>query len=212
VTDTGIGIAKKHLPRIFDPYFTTKQKGSGLGLSISYSIIRKHSGYIFVESELGQGTTFRVYLPASLRKAEPVAAQDAPIHKGRGRVLVMDDEPMIVDVARAMLAHLGYDVEAAGDGEAALDAWRKARLEGRPFSAVLMDLTIPGGMGGIETVRRLREADPSARAVVSSGYSCDPVMSEFRRYGFRGVVSKPYRLEELSAVLHRVIVEEGELV
>jgi nitrogen-specific signal transduction histidine kinase/CheY-like chemotaxis protein len=201
VEDTGTGIHPEHLPRIFDPYFTTKQKGSGLGLSISYSIIRRHSGYIFVKSELGAGTTFYLYLPASRPEAPRVPKTEPAIPRGEGRVLVMDDEDIVASVAKAMLEHLGYQVEVTRDGAEAIEAWRRAHHGGKPFDALLMDLTVAGGMGGLEAVRRIRDEDPGVRAIVSSGYSSDPVMSQHERYGFCGVATKPYRIDELALVV-----------
>jgi len=204
IEDEGIGISKAHLQKIFDPYFTTKQKGSGLGLAITYSIVRQHGGYIDVESDLGVGTKFSIYLPAS---SANMAAKERPgkeIIGGEGKVLLMDDEEVVRDVAGEMLKHMGYTVEFAKDGIGAIDLYIKARSSGRPFDVVIMDLTIPGGMGGKEAIKRLREIDPSVKAVVSSGYSNDPIMADFRSYGFSGIVAKPYKIEELGRVLDTV--------
>lgn len=205
VKDRGIGIPGAHLSKIFDPYFSTKQKGSGLGLATSYAIIQNHEGTITVESELGIGTRFHVYLPA-LPDA-PVDREDyrERILPGTGNILVMDDEEPIRDILNEMLAQLGYGCESAIDGEEAIRLYRKARESGKPFDAVIMDLTIPGGMGGKECLSRLLEFDPNVKAIVSSGYSNDPVMASFSQYGFCDFVSKPFRLEELSEVLNRVL-------
>ncbi len=202
VQDHGTGIPPENLPRIFDPYFTTKKHGSGLGLASSYSIIRKHDGEIRVESELGRGTVFHIYLPAAegtVRNAtEPVIA---PPMSGRGRILVMDDEEPIRQLITRMLQPLGYRITATPDGTDALREYEEARAKGNPFSAVILDLTVPGGMGGKETMQRLLVLDPDVRAIVSSGYSEDPVMARYREFGFCGVVAKPYRLQELSMAL-----------
>lgn len=208
ISDNGPGIAPANLTRIFDPYFTTKAEGSGLGLATSYSIIRKHHGLIQAESEPGQGTTFIIYLPASATAAPPAAnsatATGAKSSSGRergGRVLFMDDEEVLQELVGAMLAHLGYEVVCAANGEEALARYG----EGAPFDAVIVDLTVPGGMGGYETVQRLRTVDPQVRAIVSSGYSNDPLMTHFQQHGFCGVIAKPYQMAELGKVLQDVI-------
>jgi len=209
VTDRGMGIPPAHLEKIFDPYFTTKQKGSGLGLAMSYSIVRRHGGHISVESSLGQGTSFSVYLPASEKPAEQQAVRRGSVVAGAGKLLVMDDEEMVLDVAAGMLREAGYDVTLANDGNEAVEAFADAFRSGRPFDAVITDLTVPGGMGGEEAVRRMQEIDPGVRAIVSSGYSNNPVMSHYRDYGFRGVVIKPYTVEQLTAAVHDVLNEQG---
>ena len=205
IQDQGTGILPGHLRKIFDPYFTTKQKGSGLGLAICYSIVKKHDGHISVESVLGSGTTFSIYLPASSK--EPARKKDSreePI-RGEGKILVMDDEAIVRDVTGQILKHLGYDVEFAGDGSEAIELYRKAKESGKPFDLVIMDLTVPGGMGGKEAILRLIEIDPDVRAIVSSGYSDNLVMSDFRQYGFKGVVAKPYKIQQLALALHNVL-------
>lgn len=208
IQDQGIGIDRKYLSRIFDPYFSTKRKGSGLGLAIAYSIIKNHNGLITVDSEPGKGTTMTIYLPASqakMAKTEHVSPQ--PV-MGQGRLLVMDDDEIVRTVAVMMLTHLGYDVTESGDGEDAVAYYKKAIEEKRPFDAVILDLTIPGGMGGKETINRLTEIDPNVKAIVSSGYSNNPIMSDFTHYGFAGVVPKPYSLAKLSSVVSSVIADE----
>jgi len=206
VQDNGIGISPKYLPRIFDPYFTTKEKGSGLGLAISRSIIQKHGGHIEVESELNIGTTFTIYLPASDEKSSPQAGPKIVSHnKGNPRVLIMDDEDAIRAVSMESLTFLGYDAESACDGKQMLELYKAAKHKGRPFDAVIMDLTIPGGMGGKEAVEKLLEFDPEAKAIASSGYANDPVMANFRKYGFKGLLVKPYKLEEISKTLNEII-------
>ena len=206
VRDTGTGIAPAHLRKIFDPFFTTKPGGSGLGLASVYSIVKRHDGHVTVESTPGAGTIFRVYLPAS---EQPTPASTprpaAPAASARGRVLVVDDEEALRRTAQRVLSRLGYEVESASDGADALRRYDEALRSGRRFDVVVMDLTIPGGMGGKEAIERLRELDPDVRAVVSSGYSSDPVMSAFRQHGFRAVVEKPYTGEELGAAVRAAI-------
>ncbi len=203
--DQGVGIETEHLPKIFDPYFTTKQKGSGLGLATTYSIIRKHNGLITVESQVGTGTVFRVYLPLSAKAAAADDAVRVPTVSGHGRILVMDDECFIRDVLGRFFTHFGYEVGYAKDGGEALALYKVARDEGRPYHLVIMDLVIPGGMGGREAIGRLLEIDPQAKVVVSSGYSNDPIMADYRRYGFCEAVAKPYRNEELQTVVQRLL-------
>lgn len=205
VKDHGVGIPRDHLEKIFDPYFTTKRKGSGLGLSTSYSIIKNHGGYIFAESETGRGSTFYIYLPASKNPEAGKKEAEEKQPSGKGRVLIMDDEDGIRNSVGKILAHFGYEVGFAGDGAEALNQYKKAKEAGNPFDAVIMDLTIPGGMGGREAIRRLKEIDPGVKAIVSSGYSSDPIMAKFKKYGFKGVIAKPYKIEELNQVLQRVI-------
>jgi nitrogen-specific signal transduction histidine kinase/CheY-like chemotaxis protein len=210
ITDEGVGISQEHLQRIFDPYFTTKQKGSGLGLATAYSIVKAHGGLIDVQSRPSAGATFRVYLPASDRSATSEEQQgDLPLD-GKGRVLIVDDEDMVLDVASQMLRHIGYDAEAARDGDEAIALYKIALGSHRPFAAVIIDLTIPGGMGGKETIKELLEVDPHVRAVVSSGYSNDPIMGNFESFGFKGVVCKPYKVDEINAVLRQVIHNQAK--
>ena len=205
IRDSGIGIRSEHLAKIFDPYFTTKQQGSGLGLATSYSIIQKHGGHIAVETREGVGTTFTLYLPA-VRAAQVQRTEEAArMLKASGRILIMDDEEDVRRTAGSVLERIGYSVAYAEDGSRAIELYRQAREQGAPFDAVIMDLTVPGGMGGQETIKRLREFDPSIKAVVSSGYSNDPVMANHREYGFAGMVSKPYRMHQLGEVVRQVL-------
>jgi PAS domain S-box-containing protein len=209
IEDKGIGIQEEHLRRIFDPYFTTKQRGSGLGLAVAYSIIKKHEGYIDVKSQLGVGTTFFIYLPASEHNIINEKKIDK-IFKGVGRILLMDDEDVVRHVVGEMLKHLGYNVEFAKDGAEAIKLYEIAKETGKPFDAVIMDLTVPGGIGGKEAINKLLEIDPNVKAIVSSGYSNDPVLSNYTEYGFCGGVAKPYKLEELGKTLHEIILGGGE--
>ena len=209
IQDHGCGIAADLVPRIFDPYFTTKQSGSGLGLAIVHSIIAKHEGYIAVQSTLGVGTTFSVYLPAceAAQPAESVIGQQ--LQAGSGRILVMDDEEALLIVLAQMLGRLGYEIECARSGDEAIELYQKAKDAGRRFDIVLLDLTIPGGMGGKEVADRLKEIDDSVILIVSSGYSNTPIMSEFRSYGFDDVLSKPWTPVQLSEVLRRYARPRG---
>ncbi len=205
VTDHGLGIPKEHLLKLFDPYFTTKQEGSGLGLATAYSIIKKHGGYITADSELGVGTTVNFYLPASEKPVPAKEGEEERLPVGEGKVLVMDDEDSVREVAGDMLAQMGYEVAFAKDGAEAIELYKKANETARPFDAVIMDLTVPGGMGGKEALQALVAIDPEVKAIVSSGYSKDPVMAEFRKHGFKGVVAKPYRIQELGRALDDVL-------
>jgi len=212
VKDQGTGIPEEHLPKIFDPYFTTKKKGSGLGLATCYSIIKRHDGRIEVKSKVGAGSIFNIYLPASPEQAEVKKAVSKPKKCARGKILVMDDEPEVRDVAARMLERLGHQVETARDGADAVSRYKEALESGRPFDAVILDLTVPGGMGGKNALKKLRQADPQVRAIVSSGYSEDPVLAGYRGYGFRGVVTKPYELEKLKSEISRVLTEKKSQV
>jgi PAS domain S-box-containing protein len=206
IQDHGPGIPEELIGRVFDPYFTTKEDGSGLGLALTHSIIRKHEGMILAESGR-EGTVFTIYLPAvpgHTVSEDNIRLADI-IRTTRGRIMIMDDDAMIRDIAGSMLAHLGYDVDTACDGEEALKLYEERMKTDTPVDIVIMDLTIPGGMGGREAVRKLKKLDPAARAVVSSGYSNDPVMSEYHRYGFAGVVNKPFQLNDLHEVVSRIL-------
>ncbi|GEJ58791.1 hybrid sensor histidine kinase/response regulator [Anaeromyxobacter diazotrophicus] len=204
VRDTGVGVPPEHLGKIFDPYFTTKASGTGLGLATVYSIVKRHGGHVTAESAPGAGATFHVFVPAASGAAPAGPAPGSP-RQGRGRVLVVDDEESVRRIALRMLRHLGYEPAAAGDGAEALRLYTSALRSGERFAAVVMDLTLPGGLGGQETLRQLLALDPGVRAVVSSGYSSDPVMSDYRRHGFRGVVAKPYTAEQLAEALHQAL-------
>ncbi|MGE3536499.1 MAG: PAS domain S-box protein [Candidatus Tectimicrobiota bacterium] len=203
--DHGVGIAEEHRQKIFDPYFTTKEHGNGLGLFTAYAIIKKHDGHIAVVSDVGVGTTFDLYLPALISGVVPPQPTRASLTSGTGKVLIMDDERMIRDVSAAMLRRFGYDVVLVEDGAQALARYREALVAGQPFAAVIMDLTIPGGLGGKETIGLLLELDPQAKAIVVSGYSNDPILAHYDQYGFCGYLVKPYKSEELLQVLQRVM-------
>jgi PAS domain S-box-containing protein len=201
VADSGAGIHEHHLQRIFDPFFTTKQLGSGLGLATCYSIIKQHGGNITVTSTLGKGSTFYVDLPAAEQGSVVEADSIIEVVYGSGRVLVMDDEEPVREAAQAMLEELGYTVECAKNGSDTVELYRQRKEEGTPFSAVIMDLTIPGEIGGKGAINFLLKIDPNVKAIVSSGYSTDPVMANYSEFGFVAVLRKPYRPQEMSVIL-----------
>ena len=203
VEDEGQGIAPDVLPRIFDPFFTTKPSGSGLGLSTSYSILVRHGGRIAVASTPGRGTVFILHLPAS--GSAPPPARDASVVSGTGRILVMDDDETICVVARRMLERLGYEVDTCNHGGEALARYRAAQLAGQPYAAVILDLTIPGHEGGAQVLPQLLALDPQVRAIVSSGYADDDVLSRPEAHGFSGRLQKPFDLSSLSVELARVL-------
>jgi len=209
ISDTGMGIPPEHLSKVFDPYFTTKQSGSGLGLSTVFSIIKNHDGHITLESSLSKGTSFNIYLPASDHIDVPIREEDHNIRIGGGKVLVMDDEAIVQGIAGDMMKSLGYEVEFASDGHEALAKYKKSLEENVPFDVVIMDLTIPGGMGGKETIQELLDLDPKARAIVSSGYSDDPLIADYQDYGFMGALAKPYRLRELSSTIRSALEDRA---
>ena len=207
ISDNGPGIPDELLGKIFDPYFTTKDDGSGLGLAICHSIVMKHKGTISVESEKGKGTTFIIQLPVSPdQKIDPL--NDLPMHSfsnQSAKILVMDDDDMILELSRQMLEYLDHEVVTCKDGEKALNIYAKAMQEQSPFDLVIMDLTIPGGMGGEKAIQKLLELDRNAKAIVSSGYSNDKVLAEYLQHGFKGVVVKPYQVEDLDQAVREAL-------
>jgi PAS domain S-box-containing protein len=204
IEDQGTGIPEELLPRIFDPYFTTKGEGSGLGLATTHSIITRHGGYIEVDSSPGEGSCFSILLPAAGEGPEEREGEASRIRL-RGRVLLMDDDRSVLITASQLMEALGCTVETAPHGQAAIDAYRRAMEEGEGFDAVIMDLTVQGGMGGAAAAREIADMDPDARLVVSSGYSNDPVMADFADYGFIDCIAKPYTMQELRDLLARVM-------
>ncbi len=214
VTDHGQGIPPEVAARIFEPFFTTKTTGGGLGLATSFSIIRKHGGHIFMESEDGKGATFTVFLPASTSQT-PASADGypdtgtlVPDSAVKGRILVMDDEEGIRSLLSEMLTMKGYDVVTAKDGKEAITLCQDALDQGYRFDIAIIDLTVPGGMGGKEAIRRLLEIDPELKAIVSSGYYNDPVMADFKKFGFKGVIQKPFLFRDLHQMIIKIINEE----
>jgi PAS domain S-box-containing protein len=205
VADEGCGISKEHLSKIFDPYFTTKLKGSGLGLATTYSIIHRHGGHISVVSEIGEGTTFTIYLPASPKSVERQDLSKSKTGTISGKILVMDDDKLMRNLIAKMLESFEMEVALADDGAEAIEKYKTAMDKDTPFTAVIMDLTVPGGMGGEIAIKQLLKIDPQVKAVVSSGYSNDHVLSNFEKYGFKGVISKPFMLDDLKETLNEVI-------
>lgn len=211
IEDQGIGILPENLPRIFDPYFTTKTTGTGLGLTTSFTIIKRHDGYLTVDSTPGVGTVFKIYLPALAEAAvavEPELSKPIP-GPGSAKILLMDNEEEVRKVTEEILTHLGYTVKLAVNGAEAVSMYEEAKRRKEPFGAVILDLTIPGGVGAKEILKELAQIDPEVKAIVSSGYSNSAVMADYTKYGFRGVLTKPYKIEDLSAVLS-LTLKNGE--
>ncbi|MES2605609.1 MAG: PAS domain S-box protein [Pseudomonadota bacterium] len=210
VRDEGCGIGEEDIDKIFDPYFSTKKKGSGLGLATVYSIINRHGGHISVESTVDVGTAFTLYLPASEEAANdetPLVQAAVAAEPGQARLLVMDDEDMIGELCITYLSMKGYEVHRAKDGKEAIEMYGAAVKAGKAYDCMIMDLTIPGGMSGEVALVQIQQQHPSARAIVSSGYAADPVMANYKSHGFSGRISKPFRLASLEEEIRRVLTE-----
>jgi PAS domain S-box-containing protein len=205
IQDQGVGIPKELLSKIFDPYFTTKEKGSGLGLAISHSIIQRHDGFISVKSKQKVGTTFSLFLPASPYTVGSQNEGSDELERGNGKVLIMDDEESVINVAGEMLRYLGYDVESALSGTIALEKYKRAKESVKSFDVVIADLTVPGDIGGIELLERLKKIDSQVRVIVSSGYSNDPAIANFKSHGFLDFITKPYRISDISKTVKKVM-------
>ncbi|MCB0354991.1 MAG: response regulator, partial [Bdellovibrionales bacterium] len=207
VIDSGIGIPAHLLDRVCDPYFTTKSKGSGLGLATAYSIIKQHGGKLQIRSIEGKGTSISIYLLASdqIVGESSVSAHRPKFHQGSGRILLMDDDPLVREVAGRMLKALGYEIEIALDGREAISKYVTSLEAGTRFKAAILDLTVKGGLGGRETAKQLLDVDPTATLIVSSGYSSSAVASRFEQFGFSGVLAKPYNLDALAQILSQVL-------
>ncbi|KAA3633625.1 MAG: response regulator [Calditrichaeota bacterium] len=214
IQDEGVGIPQKNLPKIFDPYYTTKQTGSGLGLATAYSIVKKHHGYLFINSVLGEGTTAELYLPEFKEPIEAVASEEPKKienKKALGKILVMDDEDFIRSLASRVLSKAGFEVVTVTDGESALLSYKQAYNSTSRFDIVILDLVVPEGLGGKETIDQLRHIDPYVKAIVCSGYSNDPIMSFYTQYGFSAVLSKPYKPEELVDIVKFLLKQSTKL-
>ena len=206
ISDNGIGIPDNLLEKIFAPYFTTKEEGSGLGLAISHAIINKHDGSISVQSKQGEGTTFTIHLPVSTSEQQPEENGNAmETTRRKARVIIMDDEDMIREITGAMLAMLGHEAFEIKDGQEAVAFYKKELAAGRPIDLLIMDLTIPGGMGGKEAAQEIHAINPAAKMVVASGYSNDPVMAHYQEYGFAATINKPFQINDLISVLNQTL-------
>ncbi|HSU86876.1 MAG TPA: response regulator, partial [Chthoniobacterales bacterium] len=205
IADHGRGVAPELAVKIFDPYFTTKETSSGLGLAISYSIIRKHGGFLHLESNSPAGATFAFYLPAARGQAlsDSFRPNDPSFHLNQQRILVMDDESAIRELTSQLLGTMGYEVTAVPDGSEAVRIYERAAREGEHFRAVILDATVRGGLGGVETIARLRSIDPEVNAIICSGYSDEAALSQFLSYGFRGTLPKPFTRRELADALEK---------
>ncbi|MCD4701861.1 MAG: PAS domain S-box protein [Candidatus Aegiribacteria sp.] len=205
ICDSGTGISEDHISNIFDPFYSTKKKGSGLGLTTAFSIIKKHDGNIIAKSRYGIGTAIIIHLPASTDKVIGNIDKKDYSETHEGRILIMDDKDIVRTTISSMLEHLGYDIESARNGDEAIEKYRRARQNGEPFKLVILDLTVPGGKGGRETIEELRKIDPDIKAIVSSGYSTDPVMAHYKEYGFMGVIMKPYTLRKIESSIREIL-------
>jgi CheY-like chemotaxis protein len=209
VEDHGCGIPHENLGRIFDPYFTTKSQGSGLGLASVYSIVKRHGGTVEVSTSVGVGSSFSIYLPASpCKRPEAAAIKKSVGSVTGGRILIMDDEDFIREIATEIMQFQGYDTEVCADGREAVERFREARERNASFACVILDLTVPGGMGGREAASLILKIDPDAVLLVSSGYSNDPVIADYRHYGFSGAISKPFDAGTLAEEIERLIVKK----
>jgi CheY-like chemotaxis protein len=210
VTDEGKGILAEDIPKIFDPYYTTKgmgsEKGVGLGLAICFAIVRKHNGSISVESVQDRGSVFHINLPAYKHEISREAASTGkPARHDEGRVLLLDDEELVLEIGKELLEYLGYSVTTVQSGEEAVVLYKQAMALKSPFDAVILDLAIPGSLGGKEVMRELMRIDPDVKAIISSGYLTDPIVADYREYGFADVLTKPYDSNELDQKLKKVI-------
>jgi CheY-like chemotaxis protein len=210
IIDQGVGIAEDFKAHIFDPYFTTKQGGSGLGLATVYSIIKKHKGFVEVDSTTGKGSSFNLYLPANVeRKTVQKRYSNTLMSKTKAdyKILVMDDEKMILDVAKEMLGILGYEVDTALNGQQAIMKYENSHKSGAPYDVVIMDLTIPGGHGGESVIKELILLNPKIKAIVTSGYSTGQIMAYPQNFGFKERLIKPFNMNDLEKTLNKILTE-----
>ncbi len=203
ISDTGMGIAEKYIPRIFDPFFTTKQKGSGLGLATSYSIVKRHGGIIDIESILGVGATFHIFIPAAEHPKIQGKTLVEKHYQGSGRILIMDDEEMIQEMMTDMLETMGFTIKGENEGRGAVEAFKKAKERNDPFRAVILDLTVKGGMGGKETVKEIRKTDKTVPVFVASGYSEDEAIANPEAFGFTASLEKPFSVAQLARMFEK---------
>jgi len=204
IKDSGIGIPADIISSIFDPFFTTKEKGHGLGLATSYSIVKKHGGVITVDSEMGKGTTFHIYLPATRNNVYNVQEeQKSDYYKGEGRILIMDDEDILRDVLKSILNSLGYEVIVTENGEQAIKAFKEEKNSNKPIIAMIFDLTVHGAMGGKDAIAEIRKIDENIPVFVASGYASDPIIANPQKYGFTDSIGKPFSIKELKELLKK---------
>ncbi|NLV17739.1 MAG: response regulator [Syntrophomonadaceae bacterium] len=209
VRDQGEGIPEEYLNQIFDPYFTTKKEGNGLGLYSSLSIIRQHGGDIQAENTLGEGTAFHVYIPVAI---EDLVGTEYPVkHMWRGKILIMDDQESVRNTLGRMVTHLGYVVEYARDGMEALEKYQRNLVAKQPFNAVIMDLTVPGAMGGREATQRILNLDNEAKVILTSGYANDMLMEDFAAYGYCEAIPKPYSMDSVIKALTEIMIQDKKI-
>jgi len=205
IGDNGVGIAIENIDKIFDPYYTTKSSGSGLGLAIVNSIIEQHNGFIKVDSQQGIGTKFNIYLPASEKDLNPDNSNHAQLITGKGRILVMDDQEEVRKITQDLLSQIGYEVEISSEGRQTIDEYVKAVQTNNKFDIVILDLIIPEGLGGIDTLKELLKINPNVIALAMTGYSTDEIESNYMEYGFKGFIAKPYDIRKFSELISNLI-------
>jgi CheY-like chemotaxis protein len=205
ISDHGKGIPFEIKDKIFTPYFTTKKNGTGLGLATAFSIMKKHKGKILFSTKLNEGTTFKIYLLSTDKpKIDRIGSTEIHLTK-KGRILILEDDPTVQRFVMKMLTQLGMEVKIEDDGSKIIDAYLESLTKDQPFDLIIMDLTIPGGLGGKETIKKIKEINPAVKAIVSSGYSTDPIMAKYQDFGFVGVLKKPYLINDMKFLLEKWI-------